>query len=74
MGVDFAPKDNPGEFLGVWRFISDGGGAAGPASIGGIASVFALGTASVLTAGVGLLGAGILIFFVRETLVKDDTS
>jgi MFS family permease len=72
MGVDFAPKDNPGEFLGVWRFISDAGGASGPAAIGGIAALFALGTASVLTAGVGLAGTLILIFFVRETLVKEE--
>lgn len=70
MGVDFAPKDNPGEFLGVWRLISDSGGASGPVVIGGVASVFALGTASVLTAGLGAVGALILIVFVRETLVK----
>ena len=71
MGVDFAPKDTPGEFLGVWRFISDGGGASGPMVIGAVASVFALGTASVLTAGFGALGAFILLVFVRETLVKE---
>ena len=71
MGVDFAPKDNPGEFLGVWRLISDSGGASGPVVIGGVASVFALGTASVLTAGLGAVGALILIVFVRETLVKE---
>ncbi len=72
MGVDFAPKNNPGEFLGVWRLISDSGGASGPVAIGGVASIFALGTASVLTAGLGGIGAFILLFFVRETLVKDE--
>lgn len=71
MGVDFAPRDTPGEFLGVWRFISDGGGASGPIVIGAVASATALATASVLTAGAGALGAFILIVFVRETLVKD---
>ncbi len=70
MGVDFAPRQNPGEFLGVWRFISDGGGASGPVAIGGVASVLALGTASVLTAGVGVLGAFVLLVFVKETLVR----
>ena len=71
MGVDFAPKESAGEFIGVWRLISDGGGASGPIAIGAVASVFALGTASVLTAGVGTFGAFILLVFVRETLVKE---
>lgn len=70
MGVDFAPRANPGEFLGVWRFISDAGGASGPVVIGSVASLVTLGTASVLTAGLGGFGAFILLFFVRETLVK----
>jgi MFS family permease len=72
MGVDFAPRKNPGEFMGVWRLISDVGGASGPAAIGGVAGLVTLGTASVLTAGTGLLGAAILLFFVKETLVKDN--
>ncbi len=71
MGVDFAPKNNPSEFLGVWRFVSDAGGAAGPQVIGGLAAVVTLGTASVITAGLGVFGAGVLLFLVRETLVKE---
>ena len=71
LGTDFAPPDNPGEFLGVWRFISDGGGAAGPSAIGGFAAATAsLGAASVFTAGIGGVGALVLIFLVRETLIK----
>ncbi len=72
MGVDFAPKDSPGEFLGVWRFISDGGGASGPVVIGGIVQVLTLGAASLATAGIGGAGALILLFLVRETLVKEE--
>ncbi len=71
MGVDFAPKDSPGEFLGVWRFISDAGGASGPVVIGGIVQALTLGAASVATAGIGGVGALILLFLVRETLVKE---
>lgn len=71
MGVDFAPKANPSEFLGVWRFISDAGGASGPQAIGTVATFTALGTASLLTAGLGVFGAAVLLFFVRETLVKE---
>ena len=68
MGVDLSPRDNPGEFLGVWRLISDTGGAGGPVIIGSIAQVVTLGVASVATAGVGVIGALMLIFVVRETM------
>jgi MFS family permease len=70
MGVDKAPRDNPGPFLGVWRLISDTGGSSGPIVIGGIAQIVTLGAASLATAGVGLFGALMLIFVVRETLVR----
>jgi MFS family permease len=70
LGSDFAPRENPGEFLGVWRFISDGGGASGPLVVGGLAQAFSLGTASVVTGGFGVAGALILVTMVRETLVK----
>jgi hypothetical protein len=38
--------------------------------IGGIAQIVTLGAASLATAGVGLFGALMLIFVVRETLVR----
>lgn len=68
MGTDLAPKENPGEFLGVWRLISDTGGATGPIAIGGIAQVVTLGVASVATGGIGIFGALMLIFVVKETM------
>jgi len=68
MGTDLAPRNNPGEFIGVWRFISDTGGASGPVMIGGITQVVSLAVASVTTMGVGLLGAFILVAFVKETM------
>ena len=70
MGVDLSPRDSPGEFLGVWRLISDTGGAGGPIVIGSIAQVITLGVASVATAGVGVVGALMLIFVVRETMTR----
>jgi len=70
MGTDLAPKDNPGEFLGVWRLISDTGGASGPIAIGGIAQILTLGVASVATAGIGAFGALMLIFVVKETMTR----
>ena len=68
MGTDLAPRNNPGEFIGVWRFISDIGGAGGPVMIGGIAQIVSRGAAAVTTAGIGLVGAFMLITVVRETM------
>ena len=70
MGTDLAPRNKPGEFLGVWRLISDTGGASGPIVIGGIAQIVTLGVASVVTAGVGVAGALMLVFVVRETMTR----
>jgi MFS family permease len=70
MGTDLSPKENPGEFLGVWRLISDTGGASGPIAIGGIAQVVTLGVASLATAGVGVFGTLMLIFVVKETMTR----
>ena len=30
LGSDLSPKNRPGEFLGIWRFISDSGGLIAP--------------------------------------------
>lgn len=70
MGTDLSPKENPGEFLGVWRLISDTGGASGPIAIGGIAQIVTLGVASLATAGVGVFGTLMLIFVVKETMTR----
>jgi len=69
-GIDLAPRDNPGEFLGVWRLISDTGGAGGPIAIGGIAQIMTLGIASAAVAGIGVFGALILAIVVKETMTK----
>ena len=69
-GTDLSPKINPGGFLGVWRFISDTGGASGPVAIGGLAQIVTLGVASLATAGIGAFGAFMLIFIVKETMTR----
>lgn len=68
MGTDLAPRENPGEFIGVWRFISDTGGAGGPVMIGGITQLVSLGVAATATMGIGLFGAFLLITVVKETM------
>ncbi|MSQ09142.1 MAG: MFS transporter [Dehalococcoidia bacterium] len=67
MGADIAPRDRAGEFLGVWRLITDSGGAAGPLVVGVIAKALALSTASLVTGGIGVVGAAVMIFLVQET-------
>ena len=69
-GTDLSPKNNPGGFLGVWRFISDTGGASGPVAIGGLAQIVTLGIASLATAGIGAFGAFMLIFIVKESMTR----
>ena len=68
LGSDLAPLDDPGEFLGVWRFVSDVGSAGGPPLIGGLAQLMTLATASWVTAGIAVVGAGLLVLLVPETV------
>jgi MFS family permease len=68
LGADLAPRNAMGEFLGVWRLIGDGGALSGPLMVGAIADALALGPAIFAIAGVGMLSAAILGFFVPETL------
>jgi MFS family permease len=70
MGSDFAPRDGGGAFLGVWRLIGDVGSAGAPMVVGGLAQVLTLGVAAVTTGGVGIVGAGIMVFFVAETISR----
>ena len=68
LGADFSPPGARGEFLGVWRLVSDAGTAVGPALLGLLAGVATLGTASVATGGLGFVGAAIMAFLVKEPL------
>jgi MFS family permease len=67
MGADIAPRDAAGEFLGVWRLITDSGGAAGPLAVGWIEQALRLSTACLATSGIGIAGAAVMIFLVQET-------
>jgi MFS family permease len=71
LGSDLSPPNNRGGFLGIWRFISDSGGAAGPTVMGVVANSFSLATASFSSGIIAITGIIFLRFFVKETLVKD---
>lgn len=68
LGADFAPVDRRGEFLGVWRFIGDLGVAGGPFIVSVVVGMASLGTASILSAGLGFAGAAVMWLLVPETL------
>jgi MFS family permease len=70
LGADFAPTERRGEFLGVWRFISDVGVAAGPLAVSAIVGLASLGLASALSACLGLVGAVVMGALVPETLQR----
>ena len=67
LGSDLAPRDAMGEFLGLWRLIGDGGNTGGPLVVGAVADLTGLGLAAIVLAGVGVLAAGNLAWFVPET-------
>lgn len=70
LGADFSPPVGRGEFLGVWRLVGDLGTAGGPTLIGVISAAASLGVASVVSGGIGLLGALVLLFLVPEPLKR----
>ncbi|MBX5446422.1 MFS transporter [Sphaerobacter sp.] len=70
LGADLAPRGRTGEFLGIWRFIGDTGQAIAPLAVGQVADLIGLALTAGATAGLGLIAAGTLAFFVRETHQK----
>jgi len=68
MGADFAPSAIRGEFLGVWRLMSDAGSFTGPLITGYIASSFMLAAAFPVSSAFGVLGISLVLFGVKETL------
>lgn len=68
LGADLAPRARRGEFLGLWRFISDVGSVGGPLAVSVIAGVASLGLAAAVTAVLGFTGAVLMWRLVPETL------
>jgi MFS family permease len=71
LGADFSPDVGRGEFLGVWRLISDVGQAGGPVVISVLTGLASLGAASVVSGGIGLAGAAVLLVFLPEPLKRN---
>jgi MFS family permease len=67
-GADLAPNEHAGQFLGVFRLISDMGFLLGPMVIGVAIDSFSLPFACTATFGVALLSSLFVVFCTKETL------
>jgi MFS family permease len=72
LGADFSPKENRGEFLGLWMLIGNLGSTTGPLVAGAVASIFLLQTATLVFSGGCILAIMIFAFLVPETLKKPE--
>ena len=72
LGADLAPRQGTGEFLGLWRLTGDFGGSAGPVVVGNLADLFGLSYSGFALGGIGYLAVGIFLWFVPETLEKEE--
>ena len=68
IGSDLAPSDQRGQFLGVWRLVSDVGWAGGPLLASVLAEIASLAAVSFVVSVTGIVGAFVLLFLVPETL------
>ncbi|MGE0858577.1 MAG: MFS transporter [Gammaproteobacteria bacterium] len=68
LGTDLAPPDRRGEFLGVWRLLTDAGSVLGPMAISAVVMVAPLAVATLGVAGLGAMGSFVVYRHVHETL------
>lgn len=70
MGSDLAPARLRGEFIGLWRLVCDSGAVAAPAIVGALAQAVSLAAAFVASAGIGVVGAALMVALVPEGLKR----
>ncbi|HEY8699467.1 MAG TPA: MFS transporter [Arthrobacter sp.] len=59
LGADFSPDRGRGQFLGLWRFISDAGSTGGPVLLSGVTAVATLGSGVSATGILGFAAAAV---------------
>jgi MFS family permease len=67
LGADLAPHVDRGEFLGIWRFLSEAGQVAGPILCSAAIALAGLPAAGIVMGLLGLVGAAHLFSLVAET-------
>ncbi len=70
LGTDLAPLARRGEFLGLWRLLTDVGTAAGPMVVSAVVAVAPLSAAALGVGALGALGSFVVYRYVEETLVR----
>ena len=70
IGSDLAPETQRGQFLGVWRFVSDLGFTGGPLVVTGLMGFFTLGISSLILGGFSSGCALVMWFFAPESMQK----
>jgi MFS family permease len=65
--MDLAPEQRRGSFLGVWSFISSGGGAVAPLVVGLLAQELGFGAAFIAVAVVLASVGGVMLLFGPDT-------
>jgi MFS family permease len=66
LGADVAPRSDVPRFLGLWRLVSDGGTAAAPLVIAGVAATASLAAASGVMAAVGVVSLAMMWLYVPK--------
>jgi MFS family permease len=66
LGADFSPSPGRPQFLGIWRLLADTGTMAGPALLSAVTALASLSAGIAATAGLGLLGAAALWWWVPK--------
>lgn len=66
LAADLADRRNPAPFLGAWRFTVDLGGAGAPILVTAITAVLSLSIGVASVGVIGLVGAGMLTYFVPK--------
>ena len=68
LASDLAPRESPSQFIAGFSAIQDGGQMVGPLLVGVIADAFGLGTSSIILGVLLLIGVGLIITTVGETI------
>jgi MFS family permease len=75
IGADISQQTvHRGPFLGVWRLIGDLGMSIAPLMTGALVAVASLAAASFTAAGIGFIGAAIIVMVVPETLRRKNAA